>query len=93
MKVGFATDERCRYTLILRDARGSYRVMSSADLEPGEPRLLPEEEGVSWTIREPVGDEGFLLVCARGEVDVEAWGGRGDARDVEVATTDYRVVR
>ena len=93
MKVGFATDERCRYTLILRDARGSYRVMSSAELEPGEPRLLPEEEGVSWTISEPVGDEGFLLVCARGEVDVEAWGGRGDARDVEIATTEYRVVR
>ena len=57
MKVGFVTDERCRYTLILRDPRGEYQVMASSELFPGEPQLVPEEDGVSWTISEPVGRE------------------------------------
>ena len=93
MKVGFATDERCRYTLILRDAGGKYRVMASSELTPGEPQLVPEEEGVSWTISEPAGEEGFLLVCARSEVDVEDWVARGNAGGVvEVAVAKYRVV-
>lgn len=84
MKVGFAADEGCRYTLILRDALGDYRVMASSEIAPGERRLLPEEEGVSWTISEPVGEEGFLLVCARGDVDLD---------DAEVAIARYRVTR
>ena len=94
MKVGFAADERCRYALMLRDARGDYRVMSSGELEPGEPRLLPDEDGVSWTIGEPVGEESFLLVCARGEVDLDALHRNSDRRgDVDVAVAGYRVVR
>ena len=94
MKVGFATDERCRYTLILRDARGEYRVMASSELIPGEPQLVPEGDGVSWTISEPVGEEGFLLVCSRGDVDVEDWAARGNASGVvEVAVAEYRVLR
>ena len=94
MKVGFATDERCRYTLILRDARGEYRVMASSELLPGEPQLVPEEEGVSWTISDPVGEEGFLLVCSRSDVDVEDWAARGNAGGVvEVAVAEYRVLR
>ena len=93
MKVGFATDERCRYALMLRDARGDYRVMSSGELEPGEPRLLPEEAGESWTIGEPVGEEGFLLVCARGEVDLDALDRNSGVREVDVAVVGYRVVR
>ena len=93
MKVGFATDERCRYTLILRNARGEYDVMRSSELVPGEPQLVPEEEGVSWTISEPVGEEGFLLVCARSDVNVEDWVARGTAGGVvEVAVAEYRVV-
>ena len=67
--------------------------MASSELEPGEPRLLPEEEGVSWTISEPVGDEGFLLVCSSDDVDVDEWVARGSARDAEVAIAEYRVVR
>ena len=94
MKVGFATDERCRYTLILRNARGEYRVMASSELIPGEPQLVPEEEGVSWTISDPVGEEGFLLVCSRSDVDVEDWAARGNAGGVvDVAVAEYRVVR
>lgn len=94
MKVGFATDERCRYALMLRDARGDYQVMSSGEIEPGERRLLPEEAGESWTIGHPLGAEGFLLVCARREVDLDASGGNSAARDdVDVAIAQYRVVR
>ena len=94
MKVGFATDERCRYTLILRDARGEYRVMTSSELIPGEPQLVPEGDGVSWTISEPVGEEGFLLMCSRSDVDVEDWAALGNAGGVvEVAVAEYRVVR
>ena len=65
MKVGFETDERCRYTLIMRDARGEYQVMASSELVPGEPQLVPEEEGVSWTISEPVGFGRAFCWCAR----------------------------
>lgn len=93
MKVGFATDVRCNSTLILRDARGEYRVMASSELEPDEPQLLPEEEGVSWTISEPIGREGFLLVCSRRDVDLDAAGLRGSEDDVDVAIAEYRVVR
>ena len=96
MKVGVATDERCRYALVHRDARGRYALLSPEDapiLEPGEPRLLPEGRGENLTIGEPVGDEGFMLVCARRPVDLDAWAGAGASRDVDVATTAYRVER
>jgi len=97
MKVGFATDERCRYALVHRDARGEYRLMSddvAPTLVPDEPRLLPEERGVTLTISEPVGDEGFMVVCARREVDLDAWVDRGGSvSDVGVAVAEYRVER
>ena len=97
MKVGFATDERCRYALIHRDARGEYRLMSGDSapaLVPDEPRLLPEGRNQTFTIGEPVGDEGFMVVCARREVDLDAWVDRGgSASNVGVAVAEYRVER
>ena len=95
MKVGFATDERCRYAVILRDAGGRYSRLSpdvAPTVAPGDPRLLPEAPGETWTIAEPVGDEGFLLVCARGEVDLDDWV-RQRSGDVGVAVAEYRVAR
>lgn len=96
MKVGFATDERCRYALILRDAGGQYRLLSPDEaptVAPGDPRLLPEGRGETWTIAEPVGEEGFLLVCARREVDLDDWVRRQGSGDVGVAVAEYRVAR
>ena len=97
MKVGFATDQRCRYALIHRDARGEYRLMSddvAPTLVPDEPRLLPEGQNQTLTIGEPVGDEGFMVVCARREVDLDAWVRRdGNSSSVGVAVAEYRVER
>lgn len=96
MKVGFATDERCRYALIQRDAGGRYRLFSPDEaptVAPGDPRLLPEGRGETWTIAEPLGDEGFLLVCARRQVDLDDWVRRQGSGDVGVAAAEYRVAR
>lgn len=99
MKVGFATDERCRYALFLRNARGGYTLLTSdraPTVTPGEPILLPEAAGESWTITEPIGDEGFMLVCARRDVDLDQWvnrSGSGGSGDIGVAVAEYRVER
>ena len=79
MKVGFATDERCRYTLILRDARGEYQVMASSELFPGEPQLVPEEEGVSWTVSEPWVRRAFCW-CVRAVTSTWSSGAAVEAR-------------